>query len=208
LALKHFIGMTAVAVAIVLSACSSAPPPETKAAADAKEEATKPPEPVAARNAYFALYKEARAWAPDLLALTVKSEELPGVKNEGGKAGAWTVVFVSGSKKEARTFTWAVAKGGNLVKGVNVSDKQTWTGATTAGKAFVNGEFLVDSDAAYETAKAKAADWLKTHPNMPVTFALGSTARFPAPVWYILWGTNKDGYAVYVNAATGAIVTR
>jgi len=72
----------------------------------------------------------------------------------------------------------------------------------------VNSEFLVDSDVAYQTAREKAADWLKAHPGKDVTFTLGSTARFPAPVWYIMWGTSKEGYAVYVNAATGKIVTR
>jgi hypothetical protein len=37
---------------------------------------------------------------------------------------------------------------------------------------------------------------------------LGNSARFPAPVWYIIWGTPKSGFAAYVNATTGALVTK
>jgi hypothetical protein len=35
---------------------------------------------------------------------------------------------------------------------------------------------------------------------------LGNASRFAAPVWYVMWGTSKDGYAALVNARTGAIV--
>ena len=63
----------------------------------------------------------------------------------------------------------------------------------------------MDSDAAYKTASAKAADWLKKHPNEKATFRLGNASRFSAPIWYIMWGTTKNGYAALVNATTGAI---
>jgi hypothetical protein len=197
-----------VATAIFLSACSQAPKTTSTVGTEARKEPAKAPEAVAARTPYFEMYKSARAWAPDLLALTIKSGEVPNVKNEGGRAGLWVVVFVSPSRREARTFSYAVANAGtDLRKGINISDKQIWNGATPTAKAFANGEFSIDSDAAYEVAQEKAAGWLKTHPKAQATFTLGSTSRFPAPVWYILWGTNKDGYAVYVNAITGKIVT-
>jgi hypothetical protein len=207
---KLFFISLAVAAAIGMTACSSAPPPTAKEAADAKkQEEAKPPEPVPARAVYFEMYKQARSWAPDLLALTVKSGELPDVKNVGGKAALWTVVFVSPSRKEARTFTHAVAnKGLEIREGINVSDKQTWAGATQASKVFTNGEFLVDSDVAYKAAAEKAAPWLKAHANAPVSLTLGSGARFPGPVWYILFGTAKEGYAVYVDAVTGAVLNK
>jgi hypothetical protein len=35
---------------------------------------------------------------------------------------------------------------------------------------------------------------------------LGNASRFAAPVWYVMWGTTKNGYAALVNATTGAIV--
>jgi hypothetical protein len=206
---KVFSIVTAAAAAILLSSCSQAPPPAPKAETEAKKEPAKAPEAIAAHTAYFEMYKSARAWAPDLLALTVKSGEVQDVKNEGGKAGMWTAIFVSPSRKEARTFTYAVApSGADIRKGINISDKQTWGGATPASKAFVNSEFVIDSDVAYKTAYEKAADWLKEHPKEQATLTLGNSARFPAPVWFIIWGTTKNGYAVYVNAITGAVVTK
>ena len=165
------------------------------------------PEAVTAQRAFYEMYKPARAWATDLLALSVTSGEVPNIKNEDGKAGLWTAVFVSPSRKEARRFTYAVADGGaDIPKGINVSGPLPWSGATPASKPFSNSEFAVDSDAAYKAAFEKAEGWLKTHPNQKVTFRLGNASRFPAPVWYLMWGTTKNGYAALVNATTGAVV--
>jgi hypothetical protein len=48
---------------------------------------------------------------------------------------------------------------------------------------------------------------MKTHADKPLTtLSLGNATRFPAPVWYVLWGTPKDGYAAFVSAATGNII--
>ncbi len=204
---KVLFAALSVATAIFMSSCSTGPQPSPKAGTEAKQEPPKAPEAVAARSVYFEMHKAARAWAPDLLALTLKSGEVPNVKNEGGKAGLWTAVFVSPSRHEARTFSYAAAaNGADLRKGINVSDKQAWNGATPASKAFVNAEFSVDSDAAYAAAAEKASGWLKTHPAAKVTFTLGNSSRFPGPVWYIMWGTSKNGYVAYVDAATGTVV--
>ena len=204
---KIVFGAISVAAAIVMSACSKGPQTTAKAGAEVKKEQPKAPEAVTARQVYFEMHKSARAWATDLLALTLKSGEVPNVKNEGGRAGLWTAVFVSPSRHEARTFSYAVAdNGADLRMGINVSDKQTWNGATPASKAFVNAEFSVDSDDAYKAASQKAAGWLKTHRTAKVAFTLGNSSRFPGPVWYIMWGTSKDGYVAYVDATTGAVV--
>jgi hypothetical protein len=204
---KILLTATAMVAALVLSACSEAPKPTTQVATEAKKEPEKAPEAVTAQRAYYELYKPARAWAADLLALSVVSGEVPNIKNEGGKAGLWTAIFVSPSRKEARSFTYAVTNsGGEFRKGVNVSNTLLWTGATKTSKPFSNHEFAVDSDDAYKAAFEKAAGWLKKHPNQKATFRLGNASRFPAPVWYIMWGTTKNGYAALVNATTGAIV--
>jgi hypothetical protein len=206
---KKLITVISVAAVLAISGCSSGPTPAEKAGTEAKQEQAKTPEAVAARAVYFEMYKQARAWAPDLLALTLKSGEAPTIKNTDGKAGLWTAVFVSPSRKEARTFSYAVAENGLAIrKGINVSDKQTWAGATTASRAFTNAEFSIDSDAAYKAGAAKAASWLKTHPNVKAELTLGSSARFPGPVWYIMWGTSKSGYAAYVDATTGAVLNK
>lgn len=206
--LKYFLPATIAFASILCSSCSKAPTASAKEEADASK-AAKPVEAVTARAVYFELYKTARTWAPDLLTLTIKAGEVPNVKNGDGTAGLWTVVFVSPSKKEARTFTWAVADSGpDIHKGMNISDKQVWNGATPTSKGFVNGEFLIDSDAAYKAAAGKADTWLKAHPGVKYTMSLGNSSRFPAPVWYVMWGDTKNGYFAFVNATTGGLVTQ
>ena len=49
-------------------------------------------------------------------------------------------------------------------------------------------------------------DWLKKNPDKPITtMELGDTFRFQGPVWYLVWGTDKVGYAAYVDANTGTV---
>jgi hypothetical protein len=48
-----------------------------------------------------------------------------------------------------------------------------------------------------------AGDWPKSHPDLKPSFVLGASAKFPQPVWLVIWGTQKNGYAAYVNALTG-----
>jgi hypothetical protein len=196
---------TAMVAALVLSACSEAPKTTTKVETEVKKEPAKAPEAVSAHQAFYEMYKPARTWATDLLALSVVSGEVPNIKNEDGKAGLWTVVFVSPGRREARSITYAVAGSGDVPKGVNVGPVLPWGGATKMSKPFASSEFVVDSDDAYKTAFGKAEGWLKKHPNMQPTFRLGNASRFAAPVWYIMWGTTKNGYAALVNATTGAI---
>jgi hypothetical protein len=198
---------TAMVAALMLSACSEAPQPAAKVESEVKKEPAKAPEAVTAQRAFYELYKPARAWAADLLALSVVSGEAPGIKNEDGKAGLWTVTFVSPSRKEGRIFTYAVVdSGADIRKGINIGNALPWSGPTPKSKAFANSEFAVDSDAAYKAAVEKAEVWVKSHPTQTATFQLGDASRFPAPVWYVMWGTTKNGYAVFVNALTGAVV--
>ncbi|HTS63746.1 MAG TPA: hypothetical protein VMH28_17095 [Candidatus Acidoferrales bacterium] len=202
-----FLTATAIVAALLLPACTEAPKAPAKAETAASKEPAKPPEAVTAQLAFYEMYKPARAWATDLLALSLVGGEVPNIKNEGGKAGMWTATFVSPSRKEARVFTYAVAAGGeDIPKGVSVGNALPWGGATPTSKPFANSEFAVDSDAAYKVAAEKAADWLSKHPDEKVTFRLGNASRFSAPVWYIMWGTTKNGYAALVNATTGTIL--
>jgi hypothetical protein len=201
------LSVTVIASALALSACSEAPKAAAKVETEVKKEPAKAPEAITAQRAFYEAYKPARSWATDLLALSVTSGEVPGIKNEDGKAGLWTVVFVSPSRKEARSFTYAANdSGSDIRKGINISNALAWGGATPASKPFSNSEFAVDSDAAYKTAVEKASAWLAKHPKEKATFRLGNASRFAAPVWYIMWGTTKNGYAALINATTGAIV--
>ena len=196
----------AVAAAVLLTACSKASKPEeaTKVQAAAKTAPALPPEAVAARTAFYEMYKPARAWAADLLPLTLTAGEVPGIRNEDGKAGLWIAVFVSPSRREARTFSYAVADhGSDIHKGVSAGAAQIWSGPTPKSRPFQVTEFVTNSDEAFQTASQKAHTWLTKHPGKKVSITMASTARFPAPVWYIMWGDTKSGYLAFVNATTG-----
>jgi hypothetical protein len=206
---KLLIAAAAVAAVVAMTACSEAPTPTEikKAQVETKQEPAKPPEPVAAQTAFYEMYKPARTWAPDLLALSLISNDVPSMKSEDGKFPMWTAVFVSPSRREARTFTYSVVDdGANIRKGVNVGGAEAWSGATPKSSPFQTTGFVVNSDTAYKTAYAKAETWVKKHPGKKAAFSLGSAARFPAPVWFIIWGDAKSGYAVYVNATTGTVI--
>ena len=206
---KLLIAATAVVAVVAMTACSEAPTPTQieKAGVETKQEPAKPAEPVAAQTAFYEMYKPARTWAPDLLALSLIGNEVPSMKSADGKFPMWTAVFVSPGRREARTFTYSVVDDGATIhKGVNVGGAEPWSGATPKSIPFQTTGFAVDSDAAYKTAYAKAEAWVKKHPGKKVAFSLGSAARFPAPVWFIIWGDAKSGYAVYVNATTGTVI--
>ena len=208
---KLLLAATAVAAVAAMTACSEAPTPTEikKAEVETQKEPPKPPEPVAAQTAFYEMYKPARTWAPDLLVLSLISNEVSSMKSEDGKFPMWTAVFVSPSRREARTFTYSVVDDGAAIhKGVSVGGSEPWSGATPKSSPFQTTGFVINSDAAYKTAYAKAEGWVKKHPGKKVAFSLGSAARFPAPVWFVIWGDTKSGYAVYVNATTGTIIGR
>ena len=209
--LKSLIAVSAIA----LAACSSQPTNTSAATPDAgaaaKQAPAGPPQPVAAKTAYWEIYKPAHAWAADLLPLGVKSGEVAGVKNADGKAGVWTVVFVSPSKRQLRTYTYSVADQlPDISKGVKGGFPEAWGGPTKDVMVFQSSDFSVDSDAAYKTAAAKAETWLKEKDNAekPVSMNLGAAQAFPAPVWAVTFGSSKSGYRALVNATTGEIMTK
>lgn len=196
-----------------LVSCSSEPAKTTavKTETEAKKAPAGPLEPVLAKTAFYEMYTPAHAWAADLMPLSLKSGEISGVKNSQGKAGLWVAVFGSTSLNQARTYTYAVADQlPNITKGVKAEAPEPWRGPTTVAETFQTSDFMIDSDAAYKAAADKAAEWLKDPANAakPVSLTLGAAARFPSPVWYIVFGTEKAGYQVYVSATTGSIITK
>lgn len=207
---KNFLTAAVVVALLGLTACSSEPAKttETKSTEDAAKTASAgPAEPVLAKDAFYEMYTPAHAWAADLLPLSLTSGEINGVKNADGKAGAWTAVFVSQSLHQSRTYSYAVADQlPTFSKGVKAEDAAPWPGPTAAAVPFQTSDFMVDSDAAYKTAADKAGTWLKDNPTKTLTMALGYATRFPSPVWYYMWGTPKDGFAVYISATSGSII--
>lgn len=211
---KNLFHAVLIVASISLAACSSeAPKPaaETKTDTAAAAKPAGPPEPVLAKDAFYEMYTPAHAWAADLLPLSLKSGEIQGVKNKDGKAGLWTAVFASPSQHASREYTYAVADElPSITKGVKTEGTEPWSGPTAAVMTFQTSDFMIDSDAAYKTAAEKAADWLKEADNAskPVSLTLGAASRFPSPVWYVLFGTSKAGYAVTISAASGSVITK
>src|SRR5580698_5417362 len=197
-----------------LTACSSEPAKTAEVKTDtdaAKKAPAGPPEAVLAKTAFYEMYTPAHAWAADMVPISLKSGEVAGVKNSEGKAGVWIAVFGSLSQHMARTYTYSVADElPTIAKGVKAESPENWAGPTTAVMTFQTSDFTIDSDAAYKAAAAKAGDWLKDSANAakPVSLSLGAASRFPAPVWYILFGDAKSGFVALVSATTGNIITK
>ena len=187
---------------LVLTACSEAPKPQPKTEAETKPAI--PSEPVTAKTAYWDMHKLAYSWRPDILLLSLASKAVPGIKNDAGKAAMWTAVFASPGRHEARTFTYSIVERlPDIRKGVDVARPVPWAGPSHEAMPFRTSDFATDSDAAYNTALTLAGPWLKKHPDKEVSLTLGHAARFPAPVWYVLWGDNKSGFYALINATTG-----
>jgi len=192
-----------VGLALLAMTYAEAAKPEPAAAENAASSG-----PVSAKTAFWQMYKQAYTWAHDVVPLKLESKELSGVKNEAGKAGMWSATFGSSTKHQAVVITYAVAAHApDIYKGNNVGSPVPWGGPTREVMPFQTSDFVIDSDAAYKTAQADADAWLKKHPDKQATFLLGhNPTRFSAPVWYIVWGDNKSGYAAFVNATSGSLM--
>jgi len=204
----QMLGSAALAGLLLLSGCSDATPPaETKKVE--KKKPAMPTGPITGLTAYYEMYKVARQIAPDIQVASLTGNDVEGAKGEEFKYVMWTAVFVSASLKQATTFTYVTSDKALAPMGVNNGGTVRWRGPTQNAMPFSNSDFSIDSDAAYKTAAGKAADWLAKNADKPVTvFALGNASSFPAPMWYIRWGTKTAGFAVYVNASTGNIFGR
>lgn len=190
------------APAIILSsACSEAPKQEAK-----KKEPEKPPEPVTGRYAFYQMYAAARNWATDLQPLQLASIHLKEVKSGEGKSGAWQCMFVSPSKSRLKTYTYSVIEaGGNLHKGVFASLDESFSGSRGQAKPFLIAALKTDSDEVWKTAADKSKEYMKKNPDMPVSFLLESTPRFPNPAWRVVWGerVSQSNYSIFVDATSG-----
>jgi hypothetical protein len=199
----------ALVAVLLLTACSDSPKPSTETKPEGEKKET-PSEPVTAKTAFWEMYKLAHAWTADTLLLSLVSKTVPGFKNDAGKAAMWVGVFASPSRHEMRTFTYSIVdRLPEIRKGVDVARPVPWLGPAREGMPFQTSDFATDSDAAYQTALAMplAGPWVKKHPDKEVSLTLGHASRFPAPVWYVLWGDNKSGFYALVNATTGKTIS-
>jgi hypothetical protein len=193
--------------ALLLAGCTSSSNNTSSQPAAAPAPAAAP-EVVTAKTAFWEMYKTAHAWASDAEPMRITMKEVPGYKNENGKAGMWEAVFGSTSLRSYRTFTYAIADAPPAIsKGVAAGLALPWGGATRDAMPIDTSMFNIDSDAAYTAAAGDAAAVLKGKPDLTVTdLELGDTYKFSTPVWYILWGTKKAGYAAIVDASSGKVL--
>ena len=206
--IRAFVSGAAVAGLLVLAGCGDDPKPVEKV--EKKKGPVIPTGPITALTAFAEMYKVARGEAPDTQVASLTGDDVEGSKTEEGKYVQWTGVFVSASKQSATTYTYSTVEHGNILRGINSSGTMKWGGPTRDAEVFSNSDIATDSDAAYKAAAEKAAEWIAKNPGKPTTtFALGQTSRFPAPTWYIVFGNAKTGgFAAFVNATTGKVMTK
>ena len=51
------------------------------------------------------MYTSARSWTPDLVMIRLTPKEIPGFKNEAGKAAMWQAAFASPSLHQYRIYS-------------------------------------------------------------------------------------------------------
>jgi hypothetical protein len=195
----------AAALAVILLAGCSEP-----IKTEITKEAARPPEPLTGRQAFQRVYPQARAWAPDAQPLQVRSVQLPQVTAEPGKSGAGEVIMISPSKGKSKTYTCpAVEAEGNLHQGVFGGLEDSYA-ARGPQFPFSLAAIKTDSDEAYQTASEKSADYMQKHPDMPMSFLLEQTNRFPDVTWRVIWGDSASAsdYSVFVDASTGQFIEK
>ncbi|MGA2212282.1 MAG: hypothetical protein ABSH31_03315 [Bryobacteraceae bacterium] len=189
---------------LFLSACSDAP------RTTSQKEPPKPPEALTGRQAFQRMYPQARGWAADAQPLQIASLNLAQLKTDRGKSGAWQVIFVSPSRRKAKTYTYsAVEAEGNLHEGVFGGIEEDYT-ARGDSMPFLMAAIKLDTDEAYKTAAEKSAAYLKKNPDKPVMFLMELTKRFPDVTWRVIWGgsVGTSDYSVYVDGTTGQYLER
>jgi hypothetical protein len=199
--------VSTVAAMLLLTGCLETKGPVTDESKTARAPAG-PPEPVTAKTAFWPMYTSARHWNTDIVILRLTPREVPGFKNEAGKAAMWEAMFASPSLHQYRIYSYAIASSPpDIFKGVSAGLRVPWGGVTRDAMPVELTSFNVDSDAAYQAAAADGAAWLKKNPDKPLSsFALGNTFRFQAPVWYLMWGDKKSGYVAFVDANSGKVL--
>jgi hypothetical protein len=198
--MKPLLLALAAASLLLAPGCSDAPQ-------KAEKKETAPPEPVKGRFALYQMFNSARGWAPDVQVLRLNSIDMPEVKRERGKAGAWQAYFVSAQLGRARSYTYSVIEAeGNLHKGVFAGLEESGSGPRSGNTPFIIAAVKTDSDEVFQTASKKAVEYEKKNPGKPISFLLEKTDRFPDPAWRVIWGESvgTSNFSVFVDVSTGA----
>lgn len=205
--MRNILLPTAAALCLLLTGCS-----ETTPAPEKKKEAEKV-EPATGQSALYKMFQVARSWAPDAQVLKMNSivlSEVPTVP--AGTAAAWQATFTSAARSQARSYTYSIVESqGNLHKGVFAGLEEGWSGPRGGNTPFPMMAVRIDTDAAYKTALANGgSDYDKKTPGKPISFQLEKIAKFPDPVWRVIWGesVSSSNFSVYVDASTGSYLEK
>jgi len=191
-----------------LAACS-----DSSKIAEEKKAAATPDPPLTGRQAFQRMFPQARTWAVDAQPVQLESYNLPQVKSENGKAGAWQATFISMAKHRSRVFSWsAVEAENNLHKGVFAAPEQDISGPSGQESPFPIAAIRVDSDEAWQTTlkQKDTMAFLKKFPDKPVVYMLEKTRRFPDLAWRVVFGesVSTSEYSVFIDATTGQYLER
>jgi hypothetical protein len=155
--------ISAIAVAMLLLAgCLEKTKPAVTDESKTARAPAGPPEPVTAKTAFWPMYTSGRHWTTDIVILRLTPKEVPGFKNEAGKAAMWEAMFASPSLHQYRVYSYAIASSPpDIFKGVTAGLRVPWNGVTRDAMPVELTSFNVDSDVAYQAAAADGAAWLK-----------------------------------------------
>jgi hypothetical protein len=184
----------ALAPALLVSGCSSAPEPKVE---------KKPAEPVTGLHALYAMYGKARLWAPDIKILRLSSINIDKVKSQPGKAPAWQVVFASESLNQKRAYTYSVVDASTTLREGTFPDSPgAWS---NDHRAFLIAAVRADTDKAWETALKHGAEYAKKYPDMPISYVLELGRQISAPMWRVIWGESvtSSALSILVDADSG-----
>jgi hypothetical protein len=195
--MKRRFALAGGALLLALAACSGPSTPVQEKAAE------QPPEPVSGETALYRMFTVARSsWAPDIQVLRMNSMRPAGIPEAPpGKAAAWEAIFVAMSSNRARSYTYSIVEQlPYLHKGVFAGPDQP-----VNGQPFLIAAVKTDSEAAYQTALAKAGKYAQRNAGKPILVLLEKNAKYPNPAWRIVWGESLStaNLSVFVDSTTG-----
>jgi len=189
--------LLAIVPGLLLMSCGEAPVSKAPEA---------PPEPVTGLHALFQVYAQARNWAPDIKVVRFSSRNVPELKAQPGKAGAWQVLFASESLGQTRSYTFSVYDESETLRQGIFSDPPGPLSSDI--HSFVIGDASADSDKAWEVARSHGEKYASEHPDMPISYLLEPDSEKGGPAWRVVWGlsTATSSFSVLVDAHTGEYV--
>ena len=192
-----------VALALLLTGCSSDKPSESASAPKPARQS----QYETGRVAFQKMFLSAHSWANDAQPFRVQSQYSTGSPVSEGKAGLWRASFASPGKRMMKMFMWSGLVGPDTPEpGITFTTEDSWSASNSSTRVFDTGFVKVDSDKAYEVAEKNGGSKLtKANPQQPVYFVLDWDAQKNQLLWHVIYGESEDKakLRIAVNASTG-----